>query len=1801
MKNNKVWRVIFSFILIFGIILSSINPRPVIAKQKTQAEIGINGSPFVLYEDGLYRMWYSVGEELYYASSDVPDSFSNGTPVVITGGESPSSRANPAIIREGGVLYMFLFQERPAHRALIFNSTDGINWNYLGISYRHIHPKTAINIDGFEIEKIGDTYFLYFEALSDSEVYRNPPPPEALAKKIYLASYSGSLAGPWDPSDNDKRFNLVQQDPILEPDTSKGWDSANVYAPSVEVVDGQYYLWYTATGTSTDEKIGLATSTDGINWARSAANPIAEGSNAMILQHQGRWDAWYQGVSNAHYQSSGVPFGYASPSLTLTGLDASINVNAPLTLSAALTNPADGFTISNPQLKFIISNTNGTPLSTSVTSSFLVDDPSDPSAEPSQVDPVVVNGKLEYVVPASGAWSFAASGSIALDAVATFSDAGDYTVRLSLLDQSASPAIETGSASGGLNVQDIHNQPPFIYPIEDKTISEMETLTFTPEVVDPDLPAQTLTFTLSPTDLGATVDAVSGEFSWRPVLGQGRDDPYVFTYTACDDGDPIKCYSRDFNVLVNVAANTAPIFTYPIEDKTVNELEALAFFFPVEDPDVPPQTLTFNLTPSDIGAEVSVTGRFTWRPTEEQGPTVQTFIIEVCDSFYEPACVSDTFDVTVNEVNLAPTLDPVADATIPPEVEYSFTATGSDPDLPAQDLVFSLGATAPVGAAIDPASGVFTWTPTFEQREASYTFNVCISDGEFQHCLPLKLTVSEGHLPPTLYPIADATINEMEEYTFTAVASDPEGGVLTFSLEGAPEGAVIDGATGVFTWTPTEEQGPDDYTFTVKVCDDGTPVKCDSQSLILKVLEVNLPPTLYPIDDATINEMEEYTFTAIANDADIPTQTLTFSLVGAPEGAAIDPTTGVFTWTPTEAQGPGVYTFNVKVCDDYQVPACVEDEVTLTVLEVNLPPELYPIADATIDEMVEYTFTASASDADIPAQTLTFSLVGAPEGAVIDPATGVFTWTPTEAQGPGVYTFNVKVCDDYEVPACTSQKVTITVLEVNLPPELYPIADATIDEMVEYSFTATASDPEDNVLTFSLEGAPEGAVIDPSTGVFTWTPTEAQGPGVYTFTVKVCDDGEPSACDSQALTLTVNEVNLAPVLDSIPDQEVWETNLLSFTATASDPDLPAQTLTFSLGAMAPAGASINPLTGVFTWTPTADQGPQVYNFDICVSDGVLEDCQAVQVEVLEGNLPPELEPIADASIDEMVEYTFTAQASDPNTIPQVLTFSLINAPSGAVIDPATGVFTWTPTEAQGPDVYTFTVRVCDDETPPLCDSQDVTLTVNEVNVAPVLDEIGNKSTPELALLTFTATASDADIPVQPLTFSLTGAPEGATIDSSTGLFTWTPTEAQGPGSYTFSVCVSDGELDDCETITVAVSEVNQAPVLEEIADATIPELVPYSFTAAASDGDIPVQTLSFSILNAPEGASIHAGTGMFSWTPCEAQGPGVYTFTVQVCDNFEPAACDSQEVTLTVSEVNSAPVITPIGNLSVLEMELMSHQIEVNDPDLPANDLTYELLYGPEGLSLDIDTGIITWTPTEAQGFGVYSVKVKVCDEGPLCDEDTFTITVYEVNLPPAIEPIDDVTIPEEVRFSYQVVGSDPDIPAQVLTYSLIKGPQGATIGSLTGKFQWTPTEAQGPGVYTVIVSVCDNYTQPLCALESFVITVEEVPVAPEAVDDAYTMDENTTLVVGAPGVLENDFDPDSTILVVLLQGEVSIGELVLHDDGSFEYTPPANYYGEVTFRYKLIDDSGLSSNIATVTITVVNTGGEIYLPLIFR
>src|SRR6185503_11534740 len=228
---------------------------------------------------------------------------------------------------------------------------------------------------------------------------------------------------------------------------------------------------------------------------------------------------------------------------------------------------------------------------------------------------------------------------------------------------------------------------------------------------------------------------------------------------------------------------------------------------------------------------------------------------------------------------------------------------------------------------------------------------------------------------------------------------------------------------------------------------------------------------------------------------------------------------------------------------------------------------------------------------------------------------------------------------------------------------------------------------------------------------------------------------------------------------------------------------------------------------------------------------------------------------------------------------QTLTFSLVGAPAGATINASTGAFSWTPTEAQGPGNYPFSVRVTDGVTNT---DAAITLTVTEVNASPVLSGVpATASVVELTPLTFTASATDSDIPAQTLTFSLTGAPTGASIDGSTGAFSWTPTDAQGPGVYTFSVNVSDGVTSTSSSIQVTVSESNEAPVLANVpASATIPELSPYTFTATATDADQPPQTLTFTLVGAPAGATINGSTGAFSWTPSETQGPGNYPFTV---------------------------------------------------------------------------------------------------------------------------------------------------------------------------------------------------------------------------------------------------------------------------------------------------------------------------------
>src|SRR5262249_2628466 len=143
-----------------------------------------------------------------------------------------------------------------------------------------------------------------------------------------------------------------------------------------------------------------------------------------------------------------------------------------------------------------------------------------------------------------------------------------------------------------------------------------------------------------------------------------------------------------------------------------------------------------------------------------------------------------------------------------------------------------------------------------------------------------------------------------------------------------------------------------------------------------------------------------------------------------------------------------------------------EKVFTITVIDVNegggggnTPPTLTGVpVSVNVNEGDLVTFDADATDPD-PGQTLTFSLDGAPAGASIDPATGGLAWTPTEAQGPDTFVFNVQVSDG---TATTAKTVFVIVREVNATPTLagVPSGPLTLVRGDTRAFTAAATDSD---------------------------------------------------------------------------------------------------------------------------------------------------------------------------------------------------------------------------------------------------------------------------------------------------------------------------------------------------------------------------------------------------------------------------------------------------------------------------------------------------------------------------------------------------------------------------------------------------------------------------------------------------------------------------------------------------------------------------------------------------------------------
>jgi len=560
------------------------------------------------------------------------------------------------------------------------------------------------------------------------------------------------------------------------------------------------------------------------------------------------------------------------------------------------------------------------------------------------------------------------------------------------------------------------------------------------------------------TNLGHS-DPVEPEMLRRLLARLRFDNPGPITRlpTGITDArfDQVMVDSSTVDLLVT-GVNQTPSFASNTPDQTVVEMTTLTVANPAADPDLPYNRLTYRLGPGvPFGASLNPTnGVFTWTPLESQSPSSNVIQVIVTDNSSPALSATNTFSVVVQELNQAPALGVAGTST---NALLPFSKNFGSPDyLTGSWATRSLGE----GAFQMICGGSQFWSDTddgrFSWQEIGGDFDVRVRVAEFSSVGEIGvagimvrdgLADNDRTLFSTVFPKGQ-TLNGTtgrDAYAFFIrpqkgaaigyAGTSPSAGVnypnAWLRLERLGRTFTAYRSDDGITWTQYGQTVvPEDWPDTLQVglCLTANSYSAATASATYDSLQI-IRPILVTVPAASINEGSLLSLDLEATDLDLPRQALTFALEpGAPAGATVDPSTGIFSWTPGEMHGGYSFPIAVRVTDDGEPPMSAERTFSLTVVEVNQPPALGEIASLVVDEGTEATIAAVGSDADLPSQTLVYSLEpGAPTSATIDPATGVFRWTPGEADEAGVYPIAVRVTDSGDPPQSATRVFTVTV------------------------------------------------------------------------------------------------------------------------------------------------------------------------------------------------------------------------------------------------------------------------------------------------------------------------------------------------------------------------------------------------------------------------------------------------------------------------------------------------------------------------------------------------------------------------------------------------------------------------------------------------------------------------------------------------------------------------------------------------------------------------------------------------------
>ncbi len=849
----------------------------------------------------------------------------------------------------------------------------------------------------------------------------------------------------------------------------------------------------------------------------------------------------------------------------------------------------------------------------------------------------------------------------------------------------------------------------------------------------------------------------------------------------------------------------------------------------------------------------------------------------------------------------------------------------------------------------------------------------------------------------------------------------------------------------------------------------------------------------------------KYTYTIIASDADGDAVRYYLADECLAKGMTIGRNTGVLKWYPPEVPGNQPYDEQVKVLvSDGRNPS-VEMVLSLHVkartLLVNTRPEFtcQPLAIAVVNETYRYQVTATDVDHD----PLVYSIAIGPDGMAIDPELGIVTWDPYMYVDPTGRVLE----DNFEVVVCAEDGQSSAFLPywIKVFPRNYaPMATVvwplvrTLGQSIVVPLGVY--DPNGDEVTVTLDpGSRDRGMFVNDHYELEW-PTDRQQVGDFPVFLWLDDNRGRTVSHSLLLSVATDgcpRIQSQPMLRAVVGERYEYAVIASEDGVTYDMDFDSRDRGMAFGL---EGLSCN----VLVWRPTcAGEFPVT----IWVDDGTSTDSQDFVIRVVEANHPnepPEVVSTPGNPAARNLPYHYDVFVEDFENDPVVLSLVKPSNLSQAEFDriqffqaePGHYVMRWTPTVS---GIFEFAIQsgstvlerfplIVLDNTPPYVASFDEQPTISATN-----------------LLSFKIKAVDPN-PEDSVTCSLDALSRavGMTGPDANGWVTLQlPSDAE-PGWYQYPMEITTTDNHGAslsKTLLLAACKfesTNEPPTVEY----SIPDRVPVGqlFEGQVRAADPENDSLQYSVapldtLPAAMQAQLATmqinGQGWITWRPSVVSTPTQpYVFEVRVSDGVNTI---SQQFTVHVvhdltnipPQITSVPVGFAVANIPYF------YEAEAVDRDMQP--LRWSLDQAPEGMTVDEQTGVVSWTPTFEQASETpYSVILRVTDTRGGSDTQEIRIRVTGTNQAPQVtlSPPDlvvagasyqfkvDVRDPEGHPIRYRIVSPDP-LPAG-MTLQPADPPE--TDGTVHLVFRWnsavSPT-GQCPYTYKdAAIEVLDAFGQ---------------------------------------------------------------------------------------------------------------------------